>query len=111
MAADLIERTARGGNETRSGIDPGGGVSVMASVHDLAGEFLVRNRRMVFVARTPPELKVKDLHKGDRLHVLGIPRIDLALGSWRIKNAKTRPEVRTWNLPYEIISVGAFEDD
>jgi len=83
---------------------------VFASVRDLEGELLVRNRRMVFVRGTEPEKIVKTLKKGDRLHVLGIPRIDLALLSWRAKNYKKRPEVLTWNLPYEIIVVAAYKD-
>jgi len=41
--------------------------------------------------------------------VLGIPRVDLALVSWRARNAPKRPEVLTWNLPYEIIVVGVYE--
>ena len=38
------------------------------------------------------------------------PRFDLALVSWRARNAQTRPEVLTWNLPYEMIVVGLYED-
>jgi len=86
------------------------GRMVFASVHDLEGELLVRKRRMVFVKDTPPELAVKSLKKGDRLHVLGLPRIDLALVSWRAKNAKKDPSVLNWNLPYEIIVVGVYKD-
>jgi len=44
------------------------------------------------------------------LHVLGIPRIDLALVSWRVRNAGTRPEALRWDLPYEIIVVGVFDN-
>lgn len=83
---------------------------VMASVLDLQEDLLVRNRRMVFVKDTEPEKIVRNLKKGDKLHVLGIPRIDLALVSWRAKHAKDRPEVLKWNLPYEIIIVGVYKN-
>lgn len=44
------------------------------------------------------------------LVVMGMPRIDLALVSWRARNADNRPEALTWNLPYEMIVVGVYED-
>jgi hypothetical protein len=83
---------------------------VFASVHDLDGNLLVRNRRMVFVKDSEPEKRVKSLKKGDALHVLGVPRINLALLSWRINNFKKNPGVLNWNLPYEIIVVGVYPD-
>ncbi|HXF48797.1 MAG TPA: hypothetical protein VNL73_05160 [Verrucomicrobiae bacterium] len=81
---------------------------VMASVLDLDEEMLVYNRRMVFIKDSPPELKVKDLKPGDRLHVLGIPRISLKLIDWRIDNRQTRPEALDWDLPYEMIIVAVY---
>lgn len=84
------------------------GRMVFATVRDLDGETLVRKRRMVFVKDTPPEVLVKTLKKGARVHVLGMPRIDLALVSWRVRNSAARPEVLTWRLPYEIIVVGVY---
>ena len=86
------------------------GRMVFASVHDLDGNLLVRNRRMVFVKDSEPEKRVKTLKKGDAIHVLGIPRINLALISWRSKNFKKRPGALTWNLPYEIIIAGVYDD-
>lgn len=83
---------------------------VMASVLDSQEDLLVRNLRMVFVKDTEPEKAARNLKKGDKLHVLGIPRIDLALVAWRAKNAKNRPEVLKWSLPYEIIVVGVYKD-
>jgi len=74
------------------------------------GEPIFHNRRMVFVKNTPPELTVRGMHKGDRIHVLGIPRIDLALVSWRTRAFHTRPEVLTWKLLYEIIVAGIYEN-
>jgi hypothetical protein len=86
------------------------GKKVYASVLDLDGNMLIRRRRMIFINDTPPELAVRNLHAGDQLHVVGIPRIDLALVSWRVEHAVERPEVLTWNLPYEIIVVAAFSE-
>jgi hypothetical protein len=85
------------------------GRMVFATVRDLDGELLVHKRRMVFVKDTPPEQLIKTLPKGKRVHVLGMPRIDLALVSWRARNASARPEVLTWRLPYEIIVVGVYK--
>jgi len=96
-------------NETPT-FTTGDGRMVFASIHDLEGNLLVRNRRLVFVKDSPPELRVRGLKKGDTLHLLGVPRINLALVSWRTKRAKTKPAVLKWNLPYEIIVVGAYED-
>jgi hypothetical protein len=87
------------------------GAIVMASILDLDGQLLVRNRRMVFIAGTPPDAAAKHLKQGDCLHVLGIPRIDLALVSWRAKNAAKRPGALTWNLPYEMIMAGVYDDN
>jgi len=83
---------------------------VMAQVLDLQNELLVHNRRMVFVKGTAPEQKVQTLQAGDTLHVLGIPRIDLALVSYRVRNRATRPDALTWSLPYEIVVVGVYGD-
>ena len=84
------------------------GLLVMAKVQDLDGELLVRNRRMVFVKGTPAEAAARNLKKGATLHVLGVPRINLALVSWRTRNAKKRPEVLNWQLPYEMVIVGVY---
>lgn len=87
-----------------------GGRMVRCSVQDKDGATVIGNRRMVFVKGTPPELAVKALHQGDKMHVLGIPRIDLAIVSWRTHNATTNPDAFTWNLPYEIIIAGKYDN-
>jgi hypothetical protein len=84
------------------------GTMVFAKVMDLNEEILVQNRRMVFVKGTAPEAAVKSLKKGDQLHVLGVPRIDLALVSFRTKHAKDKPGILNWNLPYEMLIVGVY---
>ncbi|MBZ5521919.1 MAG: hypothetical protein LAP21_06730 [Acidobacteriia bacterium] len=83
---------------------------VMAQVLDLDGNLLVQNRRMVFVKDSGPDKLVKALIRGSCLRVLGIPRIDLSVISWRMRNGTARPEVLDWNLPYEMIVVAAQEE-
>lgn len=87
------------------------GALAFAQVRGSDGDLILRKRRMVFVAGTPPYEAAKDKGETDCMVVLGIPRMDLALVSWRTKNAKNRPEVLTWNLPYEIIVVGVYENE
>jgi hypothetical protein len=89
----------------------GDGEFVFASVYDLNGELLVKHRRMVFVKDSPPELVLKRSKVGQRLHVLGVPRIDLAVISWRVQHRSDRPEALTWGLPYEIIVVATYEPE
>ncbi|HEV2827998.1 MAG TPA: hypothetical protein VGW76_10390 [Pyrinomonadaceae bacterium] len=86
------------------------GTLVFAKVLDLDDEVLVQKRRMVFVKDSEPEKAVKKLHKGDIMHVLGVPRINLALVSYRRTHAKTQPGILTWNLPYEMLIVGVYEN-
>jgi len=82
------------------------GRMVFASVLDLRGDLLVRKRRMVFVKDSAPERAVKDKRKGDVMTVIGVPRFNLKLISWRLEHAAERPEVLEWDLPYEMIIVG-----
>jgi hypothetical protein len=84
---------------------------VRCSVLTLDDEEIVNDRRMVFVQNSPPERKVQGLRKGDTLTVMGMPRIDLAIVSWRTRNASAGPEALTWNLPYEMIIVGVYGDE
>jgi len=86
------------------------GTMVFAKVMDLGEDILVQNRRMVFIKGSAPEAAVKNLRQGDKLHVLGVPRIDLALVSFRTKHAKDKPGILGWNLPYEMLIVGVYPD-
>jgi len=85
------------------------GYTVMAKVLDLEGNPVATSgaRRMVFVGGTAPAERVRNLTKGDRLHVLGIPRINLDL-IWRFARDPVPPTVV--KLPYEMIIVGVFPD-
>lgn len=65
--------------------------------------------RVGFVKGSALYNKVKSMHAGDVVHVVGIPRIDLALVSWRIEHATERPETLQWNLPLEMVAVGELE--
>jgi hypothetical protein len=86
------------------------GLTVRAAILDTGGELLVHERRIVAVAGTAPYNRVKAMHKGEALHVVGIPRLDLSLLSWRIANAARVPGVLDWSLPYEMVLVAVFPD-
>ncbi len=81
------------------------GTMIMGTVLNNQGDELVHNRRMVFASGTAPDKKIQTLKKGAELHVLGIPRIDLALVSFRAKRGAEDPSVLTWSLPFEVIIV------
>ncbi len=83
---------------------------VNAAVLDLKGRRIVPKVRMVFVKDTPPETRVRTLARGVRLHVFGLPRIDLSAVAWRARHSGDRPELLNLNLPYEIIVVGVYDD-
>jgi hypothetical protein len=83
---------------------------VNAAVLDLNGNQLVPKVRMVFVKDSPPEKIVRSLRRGDRLHVFGLPRIDLSPIAWRARHLRDHPEMLNLNLPYEIIVVGVYEN-
>ena len=91
------------------------GTMVFADIETLEGEVIVKHRRMVFVKNTKAETAVHGLRAGDTLHVIGIPRVDLALVSWRISAAADPnlrhkyPQVLRQPLPYEMIVVAVVE--
>lgn len=89
-----------------------GGLMAFASVDNLDGDMLARKLRMVFVDGTEPADAVAGMKKDECLTVLGIPRVDLALVSWRVQQAEdnNRTDVLTWSMPYEMIVVGVFKD-
>lgn len=85
------------------------GRMVFVKVRDMEGELLVRNRRMVMVKDSEVEKKTRDKPAGTRVIVLGLPRINLSLVSWRVQASKGgREDVLKWNLPYEIIVAGFY---
>ena len=83
------------------------GEFISASIYADDGELLVRDRRVGFVAGTAPDEKQKTAKVGECFLVLGIPRVDLALVSWRITRGG---DALRWSLPYEIVAVGVYDD-
>ena len=62
-------------------------------------------RRMVFVDNTEPAKELQKLPQGGRMHVLGIPRVDLAQVA-----AVASGETVNMALPYEMIIVAVLPD-
>jgi hypothetical protein len=87
-----------------------GGRFVIASARDMKGDLLVKRLRMVFASGTPPEKAVKLLKRGDRLHVYGLPRVDFAEVSRRMRGSHKDPALLVKPLPYEIIIQGVYKD-
>ena len=84
---------------------------IICKVLDDDGKTICSRMTMVFPARSESENKVKDLSAGEVMHVLGIPRIDLSLVSYRIKHASEYPYMLEWNLPVEMIIVTDLDNN
>lgn len=67
-------------------------------------------RRMIFVKGSPPGDKIATMTKGDRLHVLGIPRVNLNEVFAIANGMAGHDEYAFGGLPYEIIIVAILED-
>jgi len=81
---------------------------VIADVLDASGETIASRIRMVFLKDSDAEDEVKNLGAGDRLEVLGVPRIDLEEVWSRVKKGKSNPDVLKRDLPYEMIILGVY---
>ena len=92
-------------------IEVPGGRFVFASARDLKGNLLVKRLRMVFAKDTPPERTVRLLKRGGRLHVYGLPRVDFAEVSRRMRDSQKNPALLVKPLPYEIIIQGVYKDE
>ncbi len=89
--------------------DESGGWRVNAKVFDAEGNPAAqRIVRMIFVPGTAPADRAKTLKKGDRLHVLGIPRVNLERISFLVSQTGNQPATKP--LPYEMIIVGVFAE-
>lgn len=85
-------------------------ILVRSSVFDAdTSELVIGDCRNVFIKGTSAYELFKNKNVGDRMKVFGMPRIDLALISWRINNATNREGVLNWYLPYEMVIVGHWE--
>lgn len=95
--------------------DVGDGFIVLANVFN-AGSSAEEDplteapRRMIFVKGSPPGDEVAHKKKGDTMHVLGIPRVNLNEVFAITTNMQTTDEYAFGGLPYEIIIVAVLED-
>jgi hypothetical protein len=80
-----------------------GGKSVFAAISDNDGELLISNLRLVLVPGTEAFLELENAQRNDEFRVIGMPRLSLALVSWRCENADDKPFVLDWNIPYEMV--------
>jgi hypothetical protein len=81
---------------------------VFSAALDLDGKVVAPNLRMVFAKGTPPELAVRHLKSGDRLHVYAIPRFDFADISRRVREHPRDSTLLKQPLPYEMIILGVY---
>lgn len=94
--------------------DVGDGYIVFATVYDAKAKanddpVVEEKRRMVFVKGSKPADAVKDLKKGNKLHVLGIPRVNLNQ-VFAIAGELKGDEEYSDALPYEMIIVAILKD-
>ena len=68
-------------------------------------------RRMIFVKGSPPGDAIATMKKGDRLHVLGIPRVNLNEVLAIADGLPGHDEYAFGGLPYEIIIVAVLVDE
>src|SRR6266404_7411230 len=70
-------------------------------------EVVAQKVRVVFVKDSKPEKKLKTLGIGKKMHIIAIPRIDLALISFRTGHGDDPqfPNILSWNLPFELVAV------
>jgi hypothetical protein len=91
--------------------DMGDSLMVLARIYDSADpeEPVVETlHRMVFVKGSPPAAELQGLEKGDTLHVLGIPRVNLKeVMAVANKNGANETVVP---LPYEMIIVAVLKE-
>jgi hypothetical protein len=86
-----------------------GGLIVLANVYDTSDEeepITERPRRMVFV-KDSQAFKEHTAHPNESLHVMGIPRVDLAQVA-EIAAVQSGHGEDSVALPYEIVIVGVF---
>jgi hypothetical protein len=116
--AIMIDSVQVGYNYSHFYLEPVGAVKktqdalfVLANVYDTEDPEgpVVRKIRMVFVQGSPPARALLNLQTGERLHVLGMPRVNLR-EVWEIVKAANEEEVEV-ALPYEMIVVGIYPED
>jgi hypothetical protein len=90
--------------------DVGDGYIVLANVFnagaaDNADPLTQEPRRMIFVKGSKPADKIATMNKGDKLHVLGIPRVNLNEVYAIATGMQGHDEYSEGGLPYEMIIV------
>jgi hypothetical protein len=85
------------------------GSIVNADVYTLNNKKIAENIRMIFVKNSEPEKVLKQLNEGDKMKVLGIPRVNL---SEILKMVDNNTNNNTFeikgNLPFEMIIVAVY---
>lgn len=94
--------------------DVGDGYIVFANVYTAgapanADPLTEQPRRMVFAKNSKPADKVATMKKGDKLHVLGIPRVNLNEVYAVANGLQDHEEYSEGGLPYEIIIVALLK--
>lgn len=85
-----------------------GNTSVFCSVPGTEEDVPIAGKvRCIFINGSPPQLKLAQLHAGDELRVVGVPRINLALLRYRVDHADGDPSLLTRSIPYKMIIVAA----
>ena len=85
-----------------------GGRFIPAAALNLDGKMRVDHLRMVFATNTPPEVMARHLKKGDRVHVYGMPRLDLEELARRVKELPRKGAEDKQPLPYEVSILGVY---
>lgn len=85
-----------------------GGKAFKARILDSEEHTLVSEERMILVPGTGAFEKLKDAKAGERYTVLGMPRLSFSLVEWRCANAKKKPYVLQWDIPYEMVLLEVF---
>ena len=63
---------------------------------------------MIIIPGTTAFTALQNAKEGDEFTVLGMPRVSLALVSWRCEHAAEKPFVLTWDIPYEMVLLNVF---
>jgi hypothetical protein len=80
-------------------------------IDKVADKLVSKKIRVVFVTDSEPYKQAAKKSGKHFVHILAIPRINLSLVSWRVANAKKRPEVLSWGMPVEFIAAGIIESE
>jgi hypothetical protein len=81
------------------------GEFVYAAIRSTDGDVLAHKKRIGFVKDSEPYRTEQSMTVGQCVTLLGIPRLDLALVSWRAGHAKSNPAALKWSFPYEMVAV------